>query len=220
MVKERPKNSNRAISVVNWKNVNSVSARKRGKMPAVEYKMHLSTYTSGPDKSCSQWMYWLVCTFTFHSSKRQKFEQIQSANLDADDPVDDDDDSDNSDGSDSEDDSMLLAELAKIRKERAAEQAQKVVSYRCFVGSRFRFPTLLIVCLHCLRVQEIEKKQEEERIRMENIFSGNPLLNYTANQAPKADLKVSISPFTISCMSFQVHIIENGRFYPEFFDHE
>jgi len=37
----------------------------------------------------------------------------------------------------------------------------------------------------------MERKQEEERIRMENIFSGNPLLNYAANQAPKADLKVS-----------------------------
>lgn len=30
---------------------------------------------------------------------------------------------------------------------------------------------------------------EEERIRMENILSGNPLLNYSA-QAPKSDLKV------------------------------
>lgn len=33
-----------------------------------------------------------------------------------------------------------------------------------------------------------EKKQEDERIRMENILSGNPLLNYSAQ--PKSDLKV------------------------------
>lgn len=38
--------------------------------------------------------------------------------------------------------------------------------------------------------QEQEKRQEEERIRMENILSGNPLLNYSA-QATKPDLKVS-----------------------------
>jgi len=62
----------------------------------------------------------------FCCSKRQKFEQNQTANLDADDPVDDDDDDDSSNDSDSEDDSVLLAELAKIRKERAAEQARKV----------------------------------------------------------------------------------------------
>lgn len=93
--------------------------------------------------------------------KKPKFEQIPTANLDADDPLDDDDD-DDSDASDSEDDdAQLLAELAKIKKERAAEEARK----------------------------ELEKSQEEERIRMENILSGNPLLNYTS-QVPKSDLKV------------------------------
>lgn len=48
--------------------------------------------------------------------------------------------------------------------------------------------------------QETEKRQEEERIRMENILSGNPLLNYTS-QVQKGDLKVShwdIAAFTIS----------------------
>jgi hypothetical protein len=39
-------------------------------------------------------------------------------------------------------------------------------------------------------LQETEKRQEEERIRMENILSGNPLLNY-ASQVQKGDLKVS-----------------------------
>lgn len=37
--------------------------------------------------------------------------------------------------------------------------------------------------------QEAERKQEEERIRMENILSGNPLLNYSA-VGQKNDLKV------------------------------
>ncbi|KOB78415.1 Pre-mRNA-splicing factor cwc15 [Operophtera brumata] len=36
---------------------------------------------------------------------------------------------------------------------------------------------------------EAERKQEEERIRMENILSGNPLLNYSA-AGQKNDLKV------------------------------
>ncbi|KAK7576524.1 hypothetical protein V9T40_012810 [Parthenolecanium corni] len=94
-------------------------------------------------------------------SKKPKFEQIPSANLDADDPLDDDDEED-SDEDDSEDDAAeLQAELMKIKKERAADQARK----------------------------ELEKKQEEERIRMENILSGNPLLNYSA-PTPKSDLKV------------------------------
>ncbi|XP_066601962.1 protein CWC15 homolog B-like [Prorops nasuta] len=71
----------------------------------------------------------------------------------------DEDDSD----SDSEEDNAaaILHELNKIRKERADEQAQK----------------------------ELEKKQEEEKIRMENILSGNPLLNYAA-QSGRTDMKV------------------------------
>lgn len=35
----------------------------------------------------------------------------------------------------------------------------------------------------------MEKRQEEERIRMENILSGNPLLNYAA-QSTRTDMKV------------------------------
>lgn len=83
------------------------------------------------------------------NAKRQKLEQ----NPDADDPVE----SENSDDSDSDDDTAaLLAELNKIKNERANESAKK----------------------------EADKQQEDERIRMENILSGNPLLNYTA-AAPK-----------------------------------
>ncbi|XP_021694973.1 protein CWC15 homolog [Aedes aegypti] len=89
-------------------------------------------------------------------SKRQKVDAAPQ-NLDADDPVD----SDNSDSDSDEDDTAaLLAELNKIKRERAQETAKK----------------------------ELEKRQEDERIRMENILSGNPLLNYASTA--KAELKV------------------------------
>ncbi|XP_015517204.1 protein CWC15 homolog [Neodiprion pinetum] len=92
------------------------------------------------------------------AAKRQKIDQVPAASLDADDPLDEDD----SDSDSDEDDTVaLLAELQRIKKERAADQAKK----------------------------EIEKRQEEERIRMENILSGNPLLNYSA-QPGRTDMKV------------------------------
>lgn len=92
------------------------------------------------------------------NNKRQKTEPAQPVNLDADDAVE----SENSDDSDDSDDdtAALLAELNRIKKERAQDDAKK----------------------------EQERKQEEERIRMENILSGNPLLNYAA--APKTDMKI------------------------------
>jgi protein CWC15 len=79
-------------------------------------------------------------------------------NPDADDAID----SDNSDDSDdSEDDTAaLMEELNKIKRERAQENAKK----------------------------EHEKQQEEERIRMENIICGNPLLNFST--APKGNVKI------------------------------
>jgi len=83
------------------------------------------------------------------SSKKARLEHISSSNLDADEPVDDDDeDESDSDDSDDDDTAALLAELSKIKKERALEQQKK----------------------------EVEKAAEEERIRMENIIKGNPLL--------------------------------------------
>lgn len=89
-------------------------------------------------------------------SKRPRLDQIPAANLDADDPVDDEDEEDEE--SDDEDDTAeLLAELQKIKKERAVESAKK----------------------------DAERKQEEERIRMENIIKGNPLVN-----TDKSDFKV------------------------------
>jgi len=92
-------------------------------------------------------------------SKKQKVDQ-PPANLDADDPLDEDSDVD----SDEEDDTAeLLAELNRIKKERATEQVKK----------------------------EAEKRAEDERIRTENILSGNPLLNRGAAPASSStDFKV------------------------------
>ncbi|XP_053313864.1 spliceosome-associated protein CWC15 homolog [Spea bombifrons] len=94
-------------------------------------------------------------------SKKPRLDQIPAANLDADDPLSDEDEDDDSD-EDSDDDSALLAELEKIKKERAEEQARK----------------------------ELEQKAEEERIRMENILSGNPLLNLAGPVQAQATFKV------------------------------
>lgn len=92
------------------------------------------------------------------SSKRPRVEQIPVANLDADEAVNDDDDDDDSSDDSDDDAAELLAELNKIKKERARELAAK----------------------------EMEKKQEEERIRTENILSGNPLMQ----GSNRADFKV------------------------------
>lgn len=55
--------------------------------------------------------------------KRPKTDQVPAASLDADDPLE----GDSSDSDDSDDDTAaLLAELNKIKKERAIEQAKKV----------------------------------------------------------------------------------------------
>lgn len=57
------------------------------------------------------------------STKRPKVDQVPAASLDADDPLE----GDSSDSDDSDDDTAaLLAELNKIKKERAIEQAKKV----------------------------------------------------------------------------------------------
>uniref|UniRef100_A0A8C5FLK5 CWC15 spliceosome associated protein homolog n=2 Tax=Gadus morhua TaxID=8049 RepID=A0A8C5FLK5_GADMO len=91
------------------------------------------------------------------SSKRPRLDQIPAANLDADDPLtDDDEDEDSDEDSDDDDTAALLAELEKIKKERAEELERK----------------------------EREQKAEEERIRMENILSGNPLINLAGQPQP------------------------------------
>lgn len=102
------------------------------------------------------------------SNKRAKLDAPPApANLDADDPVDNDSSDSDSDSDEEDDTATLLAELNKIKQERLQEAARK----------------------------EQEKKQEEERIRMENILSGNPLINYTSGSGATAskavaDLKV------------------------------
>ncbi|KAL2089440.1 hypothetical protein ACEWY4_014128 [Coilia grayii] len=88
------------------------------------------------------------------SSKRPRLDQIPAADMDADDPLTDDDENSDSDSDSDDDTAALLAELEKIKKERAEEQERK----------------------------ERELKAEEERIRMENILSGNPLLNLAGQQ--------------------------------------
>ncbi|NWZ90450.1 CW15A protein, partial [Nesospiza acunhae] len=97
-------------------------------------------------------------------SKKPRLDQIPAANLDADDPLTDEDDEDEDlEDSDDDDTAALLAELEKIKKERAEEQARK----------------------------EQEQKAEEERIRMENILlSRNPPLNLTGPAQPQANFKV------------------------------
>lgn len=94
-------------------------------------------------------------------SKKPKLDHISTANLDQDDPIDDESESSSDDDSD-DDTAALLEELNKIKRERAVEAEKK----------------------------EVEKKQEEERIRMENVLSGNPLLNYSNGKAGPSDMKV------------------------------
>uniref|UniRef100_A0A0K0DK81 Protein CWC15 homolog n=1 Tax=Angiostrongylus cantonensis TaxID=6313 RepID=A0A0K0DK81_ANGCA len=81
------------------------------------------------------------------SSKRTRFDEISHAAVDADEPLDEPDSSDVD--SDEDDTAALMAELERIKKERADEKAAK----------------------------EEEEKKREEKIRMDNILSGNPLLN-------------------------------------------
>lgn len=107
------------------------------------------------------------------AAKKQKFEAtaVAGGNLDQDDPVDADSSTDDSSDDDDDDDTAaLLEELIKIKRERAQDSA----------------------------VKEQERKQDDERIRMENIISGNPLLTYssggpagvTSKNGSAADLKV------------------------------
>ncbi|XP_057671971.1 spliceosome-associated protein CWC15 homolog [Diorhabda carinulata] len=72
----------------------------------------------------------------------------------------DEEDSESSD--DDDDDAALLAELNKIKKERDVDIAKR----------------------------EIKRKQEEERVRMENILSGNPLLTHYSMGANEVNRKV------------------------------
>lgn len=62
-------------------------------------------------------------------AKKTKADQVPAASLDADDPLE----GDSSDSDDSDDDTAaLLAELNKIKKERAIEQAKKVLLFKMY----------------------------------------------------------------------------------------
>merc|ERR1712029_1178249 len=65
--------------------------------------------------------------------------------------------------SDSDDDTaILMAELNKIKAEKAKEEAER----------------------------EVRQKDEDEQIRMENILSGNPLLKEKYSDQGKSDMKI------------------------------
>ncbi len=69
--------------------------------------------------------------------KKSRQEAISMVNLDADDPVDDSD----SDSGDSDDDTaMLMAELQKIKSEKAMEEAEKVSLGSIYCCFRILFP--------------------------------------------------------------------------------
>jgi len=77
--------------------------------------------------------------------------------------ADDPVDNSDSDSDDSDDDTaVLMAELNKIKAEKQQEQEEK----------------------------EAERRDEEERIRMENILSGNPLLKEKYSDTAKSDMKI------------------------------
>lgn len=88
--------------------------------------------------------------------RKARAELLPAAGLDVDDALDEDESDDDSD----DDEAELMAELQRIRKERASEAVRR----------------------------DAERKVEEERIRMENILSGNPLL--TASAPTKGDARV------------------------------
>ncbi|OXB78235.1 UNVERIFIED_CONTAM: hypothetical protein H355_006178 [Colinus virginianus] len=60
------------------------------------------------------------------------------------------------------------------------------------IDSMLMFVLFLIVpyLIPAILDEEQEQKAEEERIRMENILSGNPLLNLTGPAQPQANFKV------------------------------
>lgn len=96
-----------------------------------------------------------IASSSSSTGKRQKTEPTPFAILDADDPtINDDDDEEEEDESNDEEEDDLEMELNKIKKEREAERSK----------------------------MEEERKAEEERVRIENIIKGNPLL--TADKAP------------------------------------
>jgi len=93
------------------------------------------------------------------SRQQSKFNKIPQRNAEE----EEEDDDDNDDDDDDEDDTAeLMAELARIKKERAAEAA---------------------------RIEQ-QKRIEEEKIRTENILKGNPLLNPSKTATQTTEYRV------------------------------
>nr|CAX74231.1 Pre-mRNA-splicing factor cwc15 [Schistosoma japonicum] len=96
---------------------------------------------------------------------------------------DDNEDADNDDADDDdEDEEMLLAELAKIKRERAEEAARLAA----------------------------ERKAAEETIRMENILKGNPLLNSTNSSEFKVKRRWDDDVVFKNCARGEVDHIKRG----------
>ena len=95
-------------------------------------------------------LFFSISSSSTAKKSRLEHQPIQTANLDADDPIDDSDDANSDDSDDDSDDdtAALMAELQKIKREKAAEEKEK----------------------------EEVKRQEEERIRY-FLFPKNVLAN-------------------------------------------
>ena len=79
---------------------------------------------------------------------------------------------------DSDDEAELLAELTRIKKERAQEKAIEV-AYFLLIHFKTRIPPC----------QEAQRKEQEERIRTDNILHGNPLLTPQTNASSDFTVK-------------------------------
>lgn len=95
-----------------------------------DFRKELEERDREKDKSSSRRMIEPAREPAQTNAKRQKMDQVPAASLDADDPLDEDE----SDSESEEDDTAaLVAELQRIKKERAAEQAKKVNIPRAFL---------------------------------------------------------------------------------------
>ncbi|MCP9260763.1 Protein CWC15-like protein A [Dirofilaria immitis] len=113
----------------------------------------------------------------WNMQKKPRLEGTSAPNVqDEDDPYDDDiNDVSNSD-EDEDDAAELMAELARIKKERALEKAQRDAA---LAEEQDELPrkNKRFHLLNCQHVFNICIHVLQERIRTENILHGNPLLN-------------------------------------------
>ncbi|CAI2724974.1 unnamed protein product [Schistosoma spindalis] len=113
------------------------------------------------------------------NSTGDKFDDDDDQNGDDD---DEDADNDDVDDDDEEDEEMLLAELAKIKRERAEEAARLAA----------------------------ERKAAEETIRMENILKGNPLLNSSNSSEFKVKRRWDDDVVFKNCARGEVDHVKRG----------